>query len=92
MKRGNRTRRRDRVIVTTQSALNSRGPVMRPEVRKEVERKRDGRTREARSERHYKTCPKCSGLYDAWHEICLTCKVTLRPATEQETRGFEENV
>ena len=37
----------------------------------------------------YKTCPKCSGLYDGWQDICLTCKVTLRPATHEETDAFE---
>lgn len=39
----------------------------------------------------YKTCPKCSAMYD-WNprlSNCLSCKVPLRPSTEKEVRDFE---
>lgn len=39
----------------------------------------------------YQVCPKCSAMYDYQPgQQCLTCKVPLRPATEQEVKDFEE--
>lgn len=54
---------------------------------------------------YYQVCPECERLYDVggwlkrwliskwpavFYQLCLTCKVRLRPATDEEVEDFEK--